>query len=153
MTFDDEGRPPIGKPLAGTYLYILDEELEPVGVGVTGEIYLGGAGLGRGYLNRPELTAEAFLPDPFAPDSSGGGGRLYRTGDLGRWRSDGTVEYGGRVDTQVKVRGYRIELGEIEAVLRGIEGVGEAAVIIRGTGSDKQLIGYLTMETDAEEKR
>src|SRR5262249_32710950 len=104
----------IGRPIANSRIYILDGSLEPVPVGVTGEILIGGAGVARGYLNRSELTAEMFIEDPFR---GGQGGRLYRTGDRGRYLPDGNIELIGRMDNQVKIRGYRIELGEIEAVL------------------------------------
>ncbi|WP_146180916.1 non-ribosomal peptide synthetase [Limnohabitans sp. 2KL-17] len=132
--------PPIGRPIDHTRLYIMDTWMQPVPVGVAGELYIGGAGLARGYLNRPALTAEAFLPDPFGDEP---GGRLYRTGDLARYRPDGQIEYLGRLDQQVKVRGFRIELGEIESALLSCEGVREAVVVARGEGAQQQLVGYV----------
>ncbi|HEY0386092.1 MAG TPA: amino acid adenylation domain-containing protein, partial [Pyrinomonadaceae bacterium] len=134
------GAVPIGRAIANTQLYILDEELRPSPLMVAGEIYIGGAGLARGYLNRLELTAEKFIPDPFSRQA---GRRLYRTGDRGRVRADGIIEYLGRTDYQLKIKGYRIEPGEIEAVLCGHEGVREAVVIARGEKEEKQLVGYV----------
>ncbi|MEV4034074.1 non-ribosomal peptide synthetase [Streptomyces umbrinus] len=115
---------PIGRPLRGTRLYLLDDRMRPVPVGVPGEVYLGGASLARGYLNRPDLTDELFVPDPFVP-----GERLYRTGDLARWLPDGNAEYVGRRDDQLKLRGFRIEPGEVEAALLAVPGVREAVVL------------------------
>ena len=116
---------PIGRPIANVQVYILDDDLQPAPIGVPGQLYVGGAGLARGYLNRPELTAEKFIPNPFGP------GRLYKTGDLARWLPDGTIEYLGRIDQQVKLRGFRIELGEIEAVLSQHPAVQDAVVLAR----------------------
>jgi amino acid adenylation domain-containing protein len=125
---DNNGRVPIGRPVACSQVYLLDQQLEPVPVGITAELYLGGEGLARGYLRRPELTAEKFIPDPFGRRA---GARLYRTGDLARYLPDGNIEYLGRVDHQVKIRGYRIELGEVEARLARHAGVRESAVLVR----------------------
>jgi amino acid adenylation domain-containing protein len=130
---------PIGRPIANARLYILDPALTRVPIGVIGELYVGGIGVSRGYFQRPRLTAERFLPDPFAEKP---GARLYKTGDLARYRSDGIIEFVGREDSQVKVRGYRVELGEIEAKLRAHPDVREAIVIQEPTGS-RRLLAYV----------
>lgn len=132
---------PIGRPIANMRMYILDRFGEPVPVGVAGEIHIGGAGVARGYLARPELTAERFLPDPFARQP---GARMYRTGDLGRWLQDGSIEYLGRNDFQVKVRGYRVELGEIEKTLATHPRVGQAIAVTRADRpGDVRLVAYV----------
>jgi amino acid adenylation domain-containing protein len=132
--------PTIGRPIANTEVYLLDRELQPVGQGLIGELYIGGEGLARGYLRRPELTAERFIPNAY---STKAGARLYRTGDLGRYLSDGRIEFLGRADNQVKVRGYRIELGEVEAALAGHAGVSEAVVSARESETGgKELVAY-----------
>jgi amino acid adenylation domain-containing protein len=133
---------PIGWPIANTRIHILDRHLQPTPIGVPGELHIGGIGLARGYHNRPELTAEKFIPDPFRKEP---GARLYKTGDLARYLPDGAIEYLGRLDHQVKIRGFRIELGEIESVLTELPGVREAVVVAREDApGDKRLVAYLT---------
>ncbi|RMN34856.1 Amino acid adenylation, partial [Pseudomonas coronafaciens pv. zizaniae] len=134
---------PIGRPIGNTRIYLLDAQGQPVPVGVSGEIHIGGAGVARGYLNLPELTAERFVEDPFSAEPAA---RMYRSGDLGRWLADGNIEYLGRNDDQVKIRGFRIELGEIEMQLRQIVNIKDAVVIAReDTPGEKRLTAYYTM--------
>ena len=139
--------PAIGRPIRGSRVYVLDNELDPVPVGVAGELYIGGIGVGRGYYRRPELTAERFIDNPF------GDGRLYRTGDLVRFRADGDLEFLGRLDHQIKLRGFRIELGEIEAALERIPAVELAVVRARGVGLDLRLVAYWTPNAGGEADR
>ncbi|MBX8478176.1 AMP-binding protein, partial [Pseudomonas cichorii] len=142
-----EGSIPIGKPLANTRLYVLDARQQPVPLGVTGELYIGGDGVALGYLNRADLTEQAFVTDPFGIDPAA---RLYRTGDLACWLADGTVEYRGRNDQQVKIRGFRIEPGEIETRLASHEAVKETVVLVReDVPGDKRLVAYFTSSDKA----
>ena len=146
----DDAEITIGRPIANTTFYILDGNLQPVPVGVPGELFIGGDGLARGYRNRPELTAEKFISDPFSKRS---GARLYRTGDLARYRDDGQVVHLGRLDHQVKIRGFRIELGEIEAVLDRYPAVQKSVVVARSRGAsaeDAYLAAYVVAEPGAE---
>jgi len=138
---DPHQKVPIGRHVSNTRIYVLDQELRPVPPGISGEIYIAGDGLARGYLRDPQGTAARFIPDPFA---QGAGQRLYRTGDIGRWRYDGVLEYQGRVDEQVKVHGNRVELGDIEESLRKHESIADAAVTVReDQGGQKQLVAYI----------
>jgi len=132
---------PVGRPIQNTSFYVLDKLRQPTPLGVAGELWIGGEGLARGYLNRPDLTAERFIPSPFAAPSSSA--RLYRTGDLVRYRPDGTLDFFGRIDHQIKFRGFRIELGEIENALRAGPDILDAVTILREDNGDKRLVAYL----------
>jgi acyl-CoA synthetase (AMP-forming)/AMP-acid ligase II/acyl carrier protein len=135
----------IGRPLANARIHIFDGRMQPVPAGVRGEIFIGGAGLALGYLGRPDLTAERFVPDPFVP-----GERLYRTGDAGAYRPDGTIDCLGRLDDQVKIRGFRVEPGEVEALLRETPAVAQAAVVARPDAhGDVRLVAYVVAAPDA----
>jgi amino acid adenylation domain-containing protein len=135
---------PIGRPIGNVQAYVLDQHRQPVPIGIPGELYLGGARLARGYLNRPALTAERFIDNPFGPD------RLYRTGDLARYRTDGNIEFLGRIDNQVKIRGFRTELGEIETLLSHHPAVDQCLVSVREDESgEKRLVAYVVAKQEA----
>ncbi|MCP4664882.1 MAG: amino acid adenylation domain-containing protein, partial [Deltaproteobacteria bacterium] len=137
----------IGQPIVNTDLHVVDPGLRPQPMGVAGELLIGGAGLARGYHGRPALAAERFIPDPFASEP---GARLYRTGDLARRRGDGSMDFLGRLDHQVKLRGFRIELGEIESVLAGHPSVAVAVAVLRGAAEAARLVAYLVPAGAAE---
>ncbi|MCW5318204.1 amino acid adenylation domain-containing protein [Nostoc sp. KVJ3] len=141
-------KPPIGRPIANTQIYILDKYLQPLPIGIIGELYISGEGLAQGYLNRPELTIEKFIPNPFSDKK---GARLYKTGDLARYRTDGKIEFLGRIDNQVKIRGFRIELSEIETVLSQHQSVQKAVVIVKeNVSGDKYLVAYIVPNIETQ---
>jgi acyl carrier protein len=140
---------PLGRPLANVRVYVVDASRAPVPAGAAGELLLGGAGLARGYLDRPDLTAERFVPDPFGGEA---GGRLYRTGDLVRFLPDGEIEFLGRIDQQVKIRGFRVEPGEVEAALAALPGVRAAAVVVREHApGDHRLVACVVLDDGSPE--
>ncbi|MEO0868822.1 MAG: AMP-binding protein, partial [Cyanobacteria bacterium J06642_11] len=145
---DDQGSLPIGRPIDGVQLYVLDQYLDPVPVGVPGELYIGGPGVARGYLNRPDLTAEKFIQNPFAGEQGGNAhptsdSGLYKTGDLTYYDSNGTLHHLGRIDNQLKVHGFRIEPGEIEALLCQHDQVNQAVVLLNKDHGREQLVAYI----------
>lgn len=149
---DEQSTITIGKPIANTQVYILDSRMQPVPIGVVGELCIAGDGVGGGYLNRPDLTAERFIPNPFETAINGHGKTMYRTGDLARWNTDGRVEYLGRIDTQIKIHGLRVELGEIENVVASFPGIKMTAVTNKKNESGRQyLVGYYTSENHIDE--
>ncbi|MBN3950378.1 MAG: amino acid adenylation domain-containing protein [Nostoc sp. NMS7] len=147
----DRGTVPIGHPISNTQIYILDSDIQPVAIGVSGELHIAGVGLARGYHNRPDLTAEKFIPNPYpSANSNKVGTRLYKTGDLARYKPDGTIEFLGRIDYQVKIRGFRIELGEIETVLSQHPAVQATVVTVReDIAGDKRLVAYLVVKQES----
>ena len=152
LTKGTSNSPTIGRPISNTQIYILDSNLQPVPIGIPGELHIGGAGLARGYLNRPKLTEEKFISNPFDNSKvNGQNSKLYKTGDLARYLPDGNIKYLGRIDNQVKIRGFRIELGEIEVVLSHCPDVQTTAVIVReDTPGDKRLVAYVVLVDDSQ---
>ena len=148
LTVDDMARPPIGIPMNNMRVYVLDRHRQVVPIGGKGEIYVGGIGVARGYLNQPELTAKSFVPDPFADDYPNS--RMYRTGDLGRWLPDGNLEFIGRADSQICLRGFRVEPGEIAAALEQLSDVRQAEVVHRTDSESNQLVAYVVPEADSD---
>ncbi len=144
----DAKQPSIGRAIDGTEIFILDEQMRPVSKGTSGELFIGGAGLARGYRNRPELTQEKFVPNPFS--NGDGSGRLYRTGDRARVLPNGEIEFLGRLDDQVKIRGYRVELDEISSVLDTHPEVKASAVTVAGSGEEKRLVAYLVLARESQ---
>ncbi|MEH2459865.1 non-ribosomal peptide synthetase [Nostoc sp.] len=141
-------KPHIGRPIANTQIYILDQHLQPLPIGVSGELYIGGEGLAQGYINRPELTTEKFIPNPFTDKKEA---RLYKTGDLARYRLDGNIEFLGRIDNQVKIRGFRIELSEIETVLSQHQSLQKTVVIVKeNISGDKYLLAYIVLNLETQ---
>lgn len=147
VNWDFKDKPPLGHPLDGVKVYVLDKYLNMAPVGTPGELYIGGIGVSRGYLKRPDLTESSFIPNPFSDKP---GERIYRTGDLVRWRSTGVLDFLGRVDQQVKIRGFRIELGEIEAVLANHPAIDHCTINVHEANSVKRLIAYYVLKEGAE---